>query len=207
MSALLGKKIGMTRVFDETGNSFPVTVVQAGPCYVTQIKTVERDGYAALQIGFDVKKEKNTTRPMLGHLKKADVPPVYKVCEFPMPRDKEFKLGDVLTVEEFKPGDSVAVAGLSKGKGFAGVVKRHKFKGGPLTHGQSDRLRAPGSIGQSSYPSKVFKGTRMAGRMGNRRVKVAGLRVMKVDAEQNLIFIKGAVPGARNNYLEIYLEK
>ncbi len=204
MSGLLGKKIGMTRIFDETGNMVPVTVIQAGPCYVTQIKTRETDGYEAVQLGFGEKKEKNVTRPILGHLKKAGVPPVRKLKEFPPFTDRELKVGDVVTVEIFKPGDTVKVSGNSKGRGFAGVVKRHGFGGGPKSHGQSDRLRAPGSLGQSSYPSRVFKGLKMAGRMGNRRVSVKGLKVVKVDVEKNLLFVKGAVPGARNNFVEIY---
>ncbi|NOX36113.1 MAG: 50S ribosomal protein L3 [Calditrichaeota bacterium] len=204
MSGLIGKKIGMTRIFDEEGNVVPVTVIQAGPCYVTQIKTVERDGYEAIQLGFDIKKEKNTTKPLLGHFKKANVPPLRKLKEFPPFKDREVKLGDVITVDIFQPGEIVKVSGTSKGRGFAGVVKRHGFGGGPKTHGQSDRLRAPGSIGQSSFPSKVFKGMRMAGHMGNKRVSVLGLKVIKVDPEKNLLFVKGAVPGARNNYVEIY---
>ncbi len=204
MSGLIGKKIGMTRIFDEEGNVVPVTIIQAGPCYVTQIKTVERDGYEAVQLGFDVKKEKNTTKPLLGLFKKANVPPLRKLKEFPPFKDRELKVGDVITVDIFQPGEIVKISGTSKGRGFAGVVKRHGFGGGPKTHGQSDRLRAPGSIGQSSFPSKVFKGMRMAGHMGNKRVSVLGLRVIKVDPEKNLLFVKGAVPGARNNYVEIY---
>ncbi len=204
MSALLGKKIGMTRIFDETGNVIPVTVVQAGPCYVTQIKTIEKDGYEAVQLGFDEKKEKHVTKPILGHLKKANTPPLRRFKEFPLGADWEVKLGDVVKADVFKPGDIVKVSGNSKGRGFAGVVKRHGFGGGKKTHGQSDRLRAPGSIGQSSYPSKVFKGVRMGGRMGSKRVSVKGLQVVKVDVENNLLFIKGAIPGSRNSDVEIY---
>lgn len=204
MSGLLGKKIGMTRIFDNEGNIVPVTIVEAGPCYVTQIKTEETDGYEAIQIGYDQKKEKNTTKPVLGHLKKAKVPPLRKIKEFPPVDGKEMKVGDTISVDIFAPGEIVKVKGLSKGKGFAGVVKRHGFLGGPKTHGQSDRLRAPGSIGQSSYPSKVLKGQKMAGRMGNKHVSVPSLKIIKVDAENNLLFIKGAVPGARNNILEIH---
>ncbi len=204
MGGLLGKKIGMTRIFDADGNNVPVTVIQAGPCYVTLVRTKERDGYDAIQLGFDEKKEKNTIKPLLGQFKKAGVPPLRKLKEFPPFKDKELQPGDVITVDVFQPGEIVKVSGLSKGRGFAGVVKRHGFGGGPKTHGQSDRLRAPGSIGQSSFPSKVFKGLRMAGRMGNKRVTVRGLQVVKVDPEKNLLFIKGAVPGARNNYVEIY---
>ncbi len=204
MSGMLGRKIGMTRIFDETGNLVPVTIIEAGPCYVTQVKTVEKDGYEAVQLGFGVKKEKNTTRPVLGHLKKANVPPLRKLKEFKPFEDREVKPGDVITVELFQPGDRIKVSGTSKGRGFQGVVKRHGFRGGPRTHGQSDRLRAPGSLGQSSYPSRVFKGLKMAGQMGNKRASVTGSTVVKVDVEKNLLFVKGAVPGARNNFVEIY---
>lgn len=201
---LIGRKIGMTRVFDEEGRDIPVTVIEAGPCYVTQIKTPEKEGYAAVQLGFREKKEKRVTKPLLGHFRKAGVPPTYLLREF---RDfdgwESLKLGDKVTVDIFSPGDLVDITGRSKGRGFAGVVKRHGFRGGPRTHGQSDRLRAPGSIGASSFPSRVFKGTRMAGRMGNRRVTVRNLEVVKVYPEKNLLLVKGAVPGARNGYLEI----
>lgn len=204
MIGLIGRKIGMTRVFDEEGRDIPVTVIEAGPCYVTQIKTPEKDGYIAVQLGFKEKKEKRVTKPLLGHFRKAGVPPTYVLKEF---RDfngwESLKLGDRITVEVFSPGDLVNITGRSKGRGFAGVVKRHGFRGGPRTHGQSDRLRAPGSIGASSFPSRVFKGTRMAGRMGNRRVTVRNLEVVKVYPEKNLLLVKGAVPGARNGYLEI----
>jgi large subunit ribosomal protein L3 len=204
MAGLIGKKIGMTRIFDANGNIVSVSVVEAGPCYVTQIKTKESDGYDAVQLGYGSKKEKNLTNPVLGHLKKNNVPPVRKLKEFPSFIGKEIKLGDAVTVEIFEPGEFVKVTGLSKGRGFTGVVKRHGFRGGPKTHGQSDRLRAPGSLGQSSYPSRVFKGLKMAGHSGNTKVSVPGLKVIKVDKENNLLFIKGAVPGARNNYLEIH---
>jgi large subunit ribosomal protein L3 len=180
MSGLLGKKIGMTRIFDEVGNMIPVTVIEAGPCYVTQVKTREKDGYDAVQLGYGSKKEKNTTKPLLGHFKNANTAPQRKLKEFSPFSDREVKIG------------------------FAGVVKRHGFSGGPVTHGQSDRLRAPGSLGQSSDPSRVYKGLKMAGRMGNKRASVRSLKVAKVDAEKNLIFIKGAVPGSRNNFVEIY---
>ncbi len=204
MSGLLGRKIGMTQIFAEDGTVVPVTIIEAGPCYVTQIKTREKDGYEAVQLGFGAKKEKNTTRPLLGHFKKANVPPVRKLKEFPLFEDRELKVGDVVKVDIFKPGDRIKVSGFSIGRGFAGVVKRHGFGGGPKTHGQSDRLRAPGSLGQSSYPSRVFKGLKMAGRMGNKRVSVRNLTVVKVDVENNLLFVKGAVPGKRNNFVEIY---
>lgn len=204
MSGLLGKKIGMTRIFDDSGNVVPVTIVEAGPCFVTQIKTQEKDGYQAIQLGYGVKKEKNTTKPVIGHLKKAKVPPLRKIKEFSPFTDRDLELGDRITVDIFRPGDKVKVTALSKGRGFAGVVKRHGFAGGPVSHGQSDRLRAPGSIGQSSYPSRVFKGYKMAGRMGNKQVSVLNLTVAKTDPDKNLIFIKGAVPGARNSMVEIY---
>lgn len=204
MSGLLGKKIGMTRIFDETGQMVPVTVLEAGPCHVTQIKTIETDGYNAVQLSYGQKKEKRVTRPILGHLKKAGLKSTRKLKEFPPFQDRELKVGDVVTADYFKPGDKVKISGTSKGRGFAGVVKRHGFGGGPVSHGQSDRLRAPGSLGQSSYPSRVFKGIKMAGHMGNERVTTRGLTVVKVDTERNLLFIKGAVPGARNNYVEIY---
>jgi large subunit ribosomal protein L3 len=204
MSGLLGKKIGMTRIFDEDGDMVPVTVIEAGPCYVTQIKTEENDGYNAVQVGFDTKKEKNTGKPLMGHFKKLDSKPLRILKEFSIPSGLDLKMGDELKVDIFKSGDTVKVTGISKGRGFTGVVKRHGFGGGPVTHGQSDRLRAPGSLGQSSYPSRVFKGLKMAGRMGNKKVSVVGLTVAKVDAEKNLLFIKGAVPGARHSFLKIY---
>ncbi len=199
MSGLLGKKIGMTRIFDETGNVVPVTVIEAEKCYVTQIKTREKDGYEAVQLGFGEKKEKNTTKPVMGHLKKAKAPAVRKLKEFGPFEGKEVKIGDSVTVDIFQPGENVKVSGSSKGKGFAGVMRRHGFHGGQVTHGQSDRLRAPGSLGMSSDPSRVYKGKRMAGRKGNTRVSVKNLTVVKVDAEKNLLFVKGSVPGARNN--------
>lgn len=203
MSGMLGKKIGMTRIFDETGNAVPVTVVKAGPCYITQLKTEETDGYSAVQVGFDEKKEKNTTQPILGHLNKAGAPPVRILKEFPLDVTEELKAGDVLNADYFEEGDMVKVTGLGKGRGFTGVVKRHNFSGGRGSHGQSSMQRAPGSVGQSSYPSKVFKGMKMAGRKGGNRVSIKGLQVMRVDAESNLLFIKGSVPGSRNSFIEI----
>ena len=205
MSGLLGKKIGMTRIFDEVGNTIPVTVLEAGPCYVTQIKTEEKDGYSAVQLGFGEKKEKNVTNPVLGHLKKAGTKPLRKIKEFSSFLDKELKPGDEVKVDIFSPGDRVKITGISKGRGFTGVMKRHNFSGGPVSHGQSDRLRAPGSLGQSSYPSRVHKGLTMAGRMGNKQVSLPSVTVVKVDPEKNLLFVKGGVPGARNSYVEIYL--
>ena len=204
MVGLLGRKLGMTRVFSEDGQNIPVTVIEAGPCFVSQIKTPEKDGYSAVQLGFLEKKEKNTTKPLLGHFKKANVKPLRVLREF---RDfdigKELNLGDQIGVEVFEPGDIVDISGRSKGRGFQGVVKRHRFGGGPKTHGQSDRHRAPGSIGQSSFPSRVLRGLRMAGHMGNRRVTVKNLVVVKVIPEQNLLLVRGGVPGSVNSIVEI----
>ena len=180
-----------------------VTVVEAGPCYVTQIKTIEKDGYNAVQIGFLPKKKKHTTKPLLNHFTKADLEPLRVLKEFKYDNYKELNLGDVLKADIFSAGEKVNVSGISKGKGFAGVVKRHKFKGGPKSHGQSDRLRAPGSLGQSSFPSRVYKGLKMPGRMGNSEVTVKNLEILKIKTDENLIFIKGGVPGPNNGVLEI----
>ncbi|MCK6619277.1 MAG: 50S ribosomal protein L3 [Calditrichaceae bacterium] len=204
MNGLLGKKIGMTRIFDEAGKAVSVTVVKAGPCYVTQVKTVEHDGYDALQVGFDEKKEKNTSKPLLGHFKKVNLPALRLLKEFRLKTKSELKAGDVVKVDIFQPGDVIKVTGTSKGRGFTGVMRRHNFGGAQVTHGQSDRTRAPGSLGQSSWPSRVYKGMRMAGRLGDARVSVKNLRVVKVDVENDLLFIRGSVPGARNGYVEIY---
>jgi large subunit ribosomal protein L3 len=203
MSGLIGKKIGMTRIFSEQGEHIPVTVVEAGPCYVTQIKTLEKDGYEAIQLGFEDAREKNVNKPLKGHFQKASVPGKKVLREFKPFVNEEVEVGKEFTVSIFEEGDKVTITGKSKGRGFAGVMKRHNFAGAQITHGQSDRQRSPGSIGQSSYPSKVFKGMRMAGRMGNDRVTISGLTVVKVDPEKNLLFIKGSVPGARNGYVEI----
>ncbi|TAJ13392.1 50S ribosomal protein L3 [Marinilabiliaceae bacterium JC017] len=203
MPGLIGKKIGMTSVFSADGKNVPCTVIEAGPCPVTQIKTVETDGYEAIQLAFDDKKEKNTSGPMKGHFSKAGVTPKRKLVEFGM-FETELKLGDNITVDIFDEDTFVDITGLSKGKGFQGVVKRHGFGGvGGQTHGQHNRLRAPGSLGASSYPSRVFKGMRMAGRTGGDRVKIENLRVLKVIPENNLILVKGSVPGARGSYLII----
>ncbi len=203
MPGLIGKKIGMTSVYDENGKQVAVTVIQAGPCVVTQIKTKEKDGYDAIQLAFDDKKEKNTTKPMLGHFKKAGTTPKRKLVEFRGKYD-DIKVGDTLTVDIFKDDRWVDIVGWSKGKGYQGVVKRHGFAGvGMQTHGQHNRLRAPGSIGASSDPSRVFKGTRMAGHTGNKRVKVINLRIMKVIPEHNLLIVKGAVPGSKGSYVII----
>ncbi len=203
MSGLIGKKIGMTSIFDERGKNIPCTVIEAGPCVVTQVRTEEVDGYSALQLGFDDKAEKRANKAEMGHVKKAGTSPKKKVVEF---RDfeGEFKLGDTLNVEVFNEGDFVDVSATSKGKGFQGVVKRHGFAGvGQATHGQHNRLRAPGSIGAASYPARVFKGMRMAGRMGGETVTVQNLRVLKVVPEKNLLVLKGCVPGHKNAYVTI----
>jgi large subunit ribosomal protein L3 len=201
MSGLIGKKIGMTSLFDEQGKNIPCTVIELGPCVVTQVRTEEVDGYSALQLGFDDKAEKRATNAALGHFKKANTVPKKKVVEF-QDFEEEYKLGDSLTVELFKEGEFVDVSGTSKGKGFQGVVKRHGFAGvGQATHGQHNRLRAPGSIGAASYPARVFKGMRMAGQMGTDKVKVQNLKVLKVVAEKNLLVVKGAVPGHTNAYV------
>ena len=203
MSGLIGRKIGMTSIFDENGKNIPCTVIEAGPCVVTQVRTNEVDGYTALQLGFDDKTEKHATKADLGHFKKAGTSAKKKVVEF-QGFEENYKLGDNITVEVFSEGEFVDVQGVSKGKGFQGVVKRHGFGGvGQATHGQHNRLRAPGSVGASSYPSRVFKGMRMAGRMGGDNVKVQNLRVLKVVAEKNLLVIKGAIPGHKNSYVII----
>jgi len=203
MSGLIGKKIGMTSIFDENGKNIPCTVIEAGPCVVTQVRTVELDGYSALQLGFDDKAEKRANKSETGHFKKAGSSPKKKVIEF-RDFDGEFKLGDLVNVDVFSEGEFVDVVGTSKGKGFQGVVKRHGFRGvGQATHGQHNRLRAPGSIGAASYPARVFKGMKMAGRMGTDRVTVQNLKVLKVVADKNLIVIKGCVPGHKNAYVTI----
>ena len=203
MSGLIGKKIGMTSIFDENGKNMPCTVIQAGPCVVTQVRTEEKDGYEAVQLGFDDKTEKSATKAEMGHAKKAGTSVKKKVVEF-QGFDEEYKLGDSITVAHFEEGEFVDVTGTSKGKGFQGVVKRHGFAGvGQATHGQHNRLRAPGSIGAASYPARVFKGMRMAGRMGTDTVKVQNLRVLKVVEDQNLLVVKGCVPGHKNAYVKI----
>ena len=201
MSGIIGKKVGMTSIFDADGKNIPCTVIEAGPCVVTQVRTIEKDGYAAVQLAYDEKKEKNTTSSLKGHFAKAGTTPKRKLVEFKTFVDVK-SLGDTVTVEIFAEGDFVDVVGTSKGKGFQGVVKRHGFAGvGGQTHGQHNRLRAPGSLGASSWPSKVFKGIRMAGRMGGDRVKVQNLQVMKVYAEQNLLVVSGSIPGAKGSYV------
>jgi large subunit ribosomal protein L3 len=203
MPGLIGKKIGMTSVFSEEGKNIPCTILEVGPCKVTQIKTEELDGYSAVQLGFAEQKESRVSKAALGHFKKADSAPLKKLVEFPADFS-EVALGDTMNVEMFDEGDFVAVVGTSKGKGFQGVVKRHNFRGvGDATHGQHNRLRAPGSIGAASYPARVFKGMRMAGQMGNARIKVENLQVLRVLADKNMIVVKGAVPGANNSYITI----
>ena len=203
MSGLIGKKIGMSTVFNAEGEIVPVTVIQAGPCKVTAVRTKERDGYIAVQLGFGEKKEKNLSKPLIGFFKKNEIPPSAVLKEFKF-QESELKVGDELKVDLFKEGEKIKVRGKSKGKGFQGVMRRHGFGGvGGTTHGQSDRLRAPGSIGASSYPSRVFKGQRMAGRMGYENVTVSNLKVIKILTEQNLILVKGAVPGSINSYVEL----
>ena len=198
MPGLLGKKIGMTSVFSADGKNVPCTVIECGPCVVTQIKTVETDGYAAVQVGFQDVKEKNVSAPLLGHFKKAGVMPKRHLAEFVY--DQELNLGDAVTVELFGEDDFVDVVGTSKGKGFQGVVKRHGFGGvGQSTHGQDDRQRKPGSIGACSYPAKVFKGMRMGGQMGGKRVTTQNLKVLKVIPEHNLLLVKGSVPGCNGS--------
>ncbi len=203
MSGIIGKKIGMTSIYNEKGKMIPCTVIEAGPCVVTQIKTEEKEGYNAIQLAFEDKKEKHTTKAELGHFKKAGTAPKRKLVEF-RDMEGEFKLGDVVTVESFAEGEFVDVIGTSKGKGFQGVVKRHGFGGvGGRTHGQHNRQRHPGSLGASSFPSRVLKGMRMAGRTGGRRVKAINLQVMKVMADKNLILISGNVPGYKGSYVLI----
>ena len=203
MPGLLGKKIGMTSMFSEEGKNIPCTILEVGPCVVSQIKTNEIDGYEAVQIAYDEQKESRMSKALMGHLKKANSKAVKKMVEV-TPFDIEVNLGDILTVDLFEEGSFVTVVGTSKGKGFQGVVKRHGFAGvGDATHGQHNRLRAPGSIGAASYPARVFKGMRMAGQMGNERVKVENLQVLKIMSERNVIIVKGAVPGAKNSYIII----
>ena len=203
MSGLIGKKIGMTSLFDDKGKNMPCTVLEVGPCVVTQVRTPNIDGYEAVQLGFDDKTEKHVVKAETGHFKKANTNVKKKLVEF-QNFEQNLKLGDTVTVEHFKVGDFVDVSGTSKGKGFQGVVKRHGFAGvGQSTHGQHNRLRAPGSIGAASYPARVFKGMRMAGQTGNSKVKVLNLRVIKIIPEKNLLVVKGCVPGHKNSYVII----
>lgn len=203
MPGLIGKKVGMTSVFDEDGNNIPCTVLEVGPCTVTQLKTEETDGYNAVQLAYDEKKEKSATKAEIGHFKKAKTTPKRKVIEL-KGFVKDWTLGDVITVDYFADDTWVDVKANTKGKGFQGVVKRHNFRGvNDATHGQHNRMRAPGSLGASSYPSRVFKGMRMAGRDGNNAVKVLNLKVVKIIPDQNIMMIKGSVPGAKGSYVII----
>jgi large subunit ribosomal protein L3 len=204
MPGILGKKIGMTSIYSEDGQLLPVTVLEAGPCKVLAVKEIDRDGYEALQLGFGEKKEKHVKKPQLATYKKAKLNPALSVKEFKGFDYTNYKVGDEILVDIFEVGDKVKVTGESKGKGFQGVMKRHGFSGvGGTTHGQSDRLRAPGSIGQSSSPSKVFKGMKMGGRMGNEKNTISNLKVVKIIPEKNILMIKGAVPGSVNTIVEI----
>ena len=203
MSGLVGKKIGMTSLFDDKGKNVPCTIIEAGPCIVTQIKNNTKDGYESLQLSFEEKKKKLTNKSLTGHFEKAKTTPKKKSMEF---KDfgQDFNLGDVINVDLFQEGEFVDISSISKGKGFQGVVKRHGFSGvGQATHGQHNRLRAPGSIGAASYPARVFKGMKMAGRMGGKKVKVLNLKIFKILPDKNIIIVKGAVPGHNNCYLKI----
>ncbi|MBL7111644.1 MAG: 50S ribosomal protein L3 [Bacteroidales bacterium] len=203
MPGLIGKKVGMTSVFDDQGKNVPCTVIEVGPCVVTQIKTEEKDGYRAVQLAYDDKKEKHTTKAMLGHFKKAKTTPKRKVIEL-KGFVKDWKPGDVITVDYFNDDTWLDVSGVSKGKGFQGVVKRHGFRGvNDATHGQHNRSRAPGSLGASSHPSRVFKGMKMAGQTGNKQNKIINLRVVRIVPEENLLLLKGSVPGSNGSYLII----
>ncbi|MGA2622344.1 MAG: 50S ribosomal protein L3 [Bacteroidota bacterium] len=208
MQGILGKKIGMTNVFDDKGEAIPCTVIEAGPCVVAQIKTKQKDGYEALQLGFDEKKERRVNKPLKGHFAKSGMKPKKVLLEFKGFDVEKFKAGDEIKVDAvFVQGDVVSIVGTSKGKGFQGVVKRHHFGGGVITHGQSDRVRAPGSIGSSSYPSRVLKGMRMAGRMGGERRTAKNLQVVRVIPESNLLLVRGSVPGYNNSYVQILKER
>jgi large subunit ribosomal protein L3 len=202
LKGLIGKKIGMTQIFDNTGAAIPVTLIEAGPCYVTQVRTVENDHYSAVQLGFSEAKPKRLTGGQLGHLKRNDLPPLKFLREF-RTRDADYKEGDQITVDVFALGEYVDIIGTSKGKGFAGVVKRYHFAGGPKTHGQSDRQRAPGSIGATSGTARVFPGKRMPGHMGNKRVTTQNLKIVLVDVERNLLGVRGSVPGAKDGLVVI----
>jgi len=203
MRGLIGKKIGMTQVFNGIGYLIPVSIVEVGPCKVTQVKYVERDGYDAVQLGFSYRKTNRTTKPMKGHFEKAGVPPQLWLQEFEKVEDYNYKSGQKFTVSMFNVGDMVSVSGKSKGRGFAGVIKRHNFQRQPETHGQTEYLRHPGSIGQASDPSRVFKGMKMAGRYGGKKSSVKNLEIIEIDRENNLLYLKGAIPGANNNRIAV----
>jgi large subunit ribosomal protein L3 len=202
LKGLIGKKIGMTQIFDDSGAAVPVTLIEAGPCYVTQIRLPEKDGYSAVQLGFDEVKQRRLTGGQLGHLRRNNLPPLRFMREF-RAKNPQVKEGDSIKVDVFSVGDHVDIVGKSKGRGFAGTVKRHGFRGGPKTHGQSDRMRAPGSIGATTTPGRVYKGKRMAGHMGNVPVTAQNLRVDLVDVERNLIGVRGSVPGPRGGLVLI----
>jgi len=198
MKGLIAKKLGMSQIFDENGSVIPVTILQAGPCCITQVKTIDNDGYDAVQIAYGDKKEKNTNKPLKGHFKKAGVTPKRFLVEFDIVTGFDYEMGQVFNASIFKQGDLVKVTGSSKGRGFSGVMKRHGFAGGPKTHGQREHPRSAGSIGQASDPSRVFKGVKMPGQYGNKKMTVENLKVVKIDTENNHIFVKGAVPGSNN---------
>ena len=203
MKSIIGRKVGMTQLFDERGNVTPVTVIQAGPCFVTQVRQRERDGYSAVQLGYEAIGPGRLSGGQLGHLRRNNLPALRYLREFRLHQDEEaeVKEGQEVTVEDFTEGERVDVVGVSKGRGFAGTIKRHGFSRGPKTHGQSDRMRSPGSIGMCATPGRTLRGMRMSGRMGNQRTTTQNLEVMRVDAERNLLAIKGSVPGARNGIL------
>jgi large subunit ribosomal protein L3 len=204
MSGLLGKKLGMSSIFNNEGDQIPVTIIEAGPCKIVSVRTKEKDGYDALQLGFGNKKEKNVTKPVLGQFKKNNLTPVASLKEFNFPNVADFKIGDEIKADMFSEGEIIKVRGVSKGKGFQGVIKRHGFSGvGGTSHGQSDRERAPGSIGASSYPSRVFKGQRMAGRTGQDNVIIRNIKVVKILPDQNVILVRGSVPGSINSIVEL----
>lgn len=207
MKGLIGKKVGMTQIFDEAGEAVPVTLIEAGPCYVTHVRTPRRDGYRAVQLGFDEVKPRRLTGGQLGHLTRNNLPPLKFLREFRFKEQKDVKEGDKLTVEVFEVGDRVDIVGISKGKGFAGAIKRHGFHRQPKTHGQSDRERAPGSSGATSTPGRVFKGSRGPGRMGSVRVSSQNLRVELIDAERNLMGVRGSVPGPRGGVVTVKLAR
>jgi len=202
LKGLIGKKVGMTQIFDEAGAAIPVTLIEAGPCYVTQVRQQERDGYSAVQLGFDEVKPKRLSGGQLGHLKRNNLPPLRFLCEF-RSKEPEVAEGDKVTVDVFQVGEQVDVIGTSKGRGFAGAVKRYGFRGGPKTHGQSDRQRAPGSRGSGTTPGRVYKGARGPGHMGNKRITAPNLAVVLVDPERNLLGVRGSVPGARGGVVFI----
>ena len=203
IQGILGRKLGMTRLFDESGEVTATTIVEAGPCFVTQIKTLDRDGYEAVQLGFDQVRQNKLTNPERGHLKESGAPNVRTLREVPVSDLDGIALGDQINVDMLRQGERVDVVGTSKGKGFAGVMKRHNFRGGPKTHGQSDRWRAPGSIGSGTTPGRVMKGMRMAGHMGDERVTVQNLEIVRIDPERNLIAIRGAIPGPKGGLIMI----